>query len=195
MNYVSWRRRDAADTISSGQSAANTTCCGEVLVPLGVKMLRYFLRHTQNQQEAEDLLGKTFLKYLESLRANKVDLEQPIERYIWGIARHVLSDYWRFIYKKKRRQVRLEDNVGYKGENVELEEVESTIDFEKLLEWIRCNVKLSDFQYRVIEMRADGFSNALIATMLKSDQDRVTREFNRAKVKIQKIIKQDDVLE
>jgi RNA polymerase sigma factor (sigma-70 family) len=199
MRHDSGKRRNDADVMSNGRPATETTCSGEVLRPIMVALFRYFLKHTQDDQVADDLVGQTMLEFLKEFKANKIDPDRPIERYIWGIARHIRQDYWRAIRVVNSHQIRFEDDVGYEDDvdyAVDIYELlNSVIDSEKRLEWIRANVKLSKFQYKVFEMRAEGLTNPVIATFLKTDAQTVSREYSRAREKIQKMIKPNDVLE
>jgi len=50
-----------------------------------------------NKEEAEDLTQETFIKILESLKSYRG--EAKIKSWFYGIARHVIADYFRKIYK------------------------------------------------------------------------------------------------
>jgi RNA polymerase sigma-70 factor (ECF subfamily) len=87
------RETQRAETQSTGQA-------GVLFEKHHGPIVEYILRRVPHRQDAEDLVQEVFEEFVRAERRNPTEVIRDPLKYIYGIARNVVSDHWKRAVKR-----------------------------------------------------------------------------------------------
>ena len=142
-----------------------------------------------NHFDSEELASSVFENAIRKFHTYKPDAS-PIEAWLIGIAKNVVSDYFRS--KKRRVFVPLDNILELVSLNRQPEEVVVVNEENKAL--IQAMTKLKDLERQVLSMKfATDLKNNEIAKILNVSDSNVGVIIHRAVKKLKRILEEEDI--
>lgn len=142
------------------------------------KVYAYFLKKTNNEEDAKDLLQQVFLKLWQY--RSSLSTDYLLEQHIFHIARTVFIDYLRVCNKRSALQKKLEEKPAFTYTS-------SVFDIKKHMQLALSS--MPELRKKVFELnRLQGYSYKEIAEMLSISVKSVDNNLSKALKQLKKVL-------
>jgi RNA polymerase sigma factor (sigma-70 family) len=169
-----------------------TTAAAESLQAVQPRLVRFFAARVTDTFVRDDLIGRVNERVLRL--ASEGAPIQDVERFVFGVAKHVLQEHWRSVKQRRESEVTLSATVENLGRSITSTSVTGAFSRTATLAALRdCLLQLPDSDQRIAERcYGDGKSKdnrAALSAELGITRNNLDVRLTRMRAKLEECVK------